>query len=62
DQMVEKGIITKRAAELSKAVSAQYQWFYRTTSPREEWLNRKVYSSFIEAAQEAKRALARNVG
>ena len=59
DEMVTKGVITKRAADLAKAVSAQYQWFYRTTSPKEEWLSEQVHSTFVAAASEAMRALQR---
>lgn len=61
-ELVEKGAITKRSADLAKAVSAQYQWFYRTSSPREDWLTQQVYSSFLEAADEAKKALERRAG
>lgn len=61
-EMVEKGVITQRSAELATALSAQYQRFYRTSSPREEWLTPQVYKSFLEAANETKRALERRVG
>ncbi len=61
-EMVDKGVITQRSAELTIALSTQYQRFYRTTSPREDWLTPQVYKSFLETASEAKRALERRVG
>jgi hypothetical protein len=60
-EMVDKTAITQRSAELAVALSAQYQRFYRTTSPREEWLTHQVYKSFLDAANETKRALERRV-
>jgi hypothetical protein len=60
-EMVDKAAITQRSAELAVALSAQYQRFYRTTSPREEWLTHQVYKSFLDAANETKRALERRV-
>lgn len=58
-EMADKGAITQRSAELAVALSAQYQRFYRTSSPREEWLTYQVYNSFLEAANETKKALER---
>lgn len=58
-EMVDKGAVTQRSAELAVALSAQYQRFYRTSSPREEWLTHQVYNSFLEAADETKKALER---
>lgn len=60
-EMVDKSAITQRSAELAVALSAQYQRFYRTSSPREEWLTHQVYKSFLEAANETKKALERRV-
>ena len=60
EDLVAQGAITKRAAELSSALSSQYQWMYRTSSPREEWLNHQVFTSFVEGAKQAKVALERN--
>ena len=60
-EMVNKNAITQRSAELAIALSAQYQRFYRTSSPREEWLTNQVYKSFLEAAKETKKALDRRV-
>lgn len=61
DQLVDKGAITKRAAELAAAVSSQYQWMFRTSSPREDWLTSDVFESYMKAANEAKAALDRIV-
>lgn len=60
-QILEKGGITARAATLAEAVSSQWQWIYRTSSPREEWLTDQVFRSFIDAAEQAKIALERRV-
>lgn len=62
EQMVEKGAITKRSADLTRAVSAQWQWIYRTSSPMEDWLSQQVHSSFLEAAEKARKALERKAG
>lgn len=59
DELVVQGAITKRAAELSIALSSQYQWMYRTSSPRSEWLNQQVFTSFLDGANQAKSALER---
>lgn len=61
-EMVAKNVITRRAAELAIAVSAQYQRFYRTSSPKDEWLTPQVYKSFLDSAEETKRAIQRQPG
>lgn len=60
-EVVDKNAITQRSAALAVALSAQYQRFYRTTSPREEWLTQQIYRSFLDAAEETKKALERRV-
>jgi hypothetical protein len=57
DELVKKGAMQERAAGLTKALSTQWQWMWRTTSPREEWLNHSVFTSFINGAAQVKSAI-----
>lgn len=58
DALLSKGAVSNRAAELTKALSSQWQWIFRTAAPREEWLNQQVFTSFVEGADQAKRSLS----
>lgn len=62
DALLTKGAISNRAAELTKALSSQWQWIFRTTAPREEWLSQQVFTSFIEGANQAKKSLSQMTG
>lgn len=58
DALLSKGAISNHAGELTKALSSQWQWIFRTTAPREEWLNQQVFTSFVEGANQAKKSLS----
>lgn len=57
DDLVTANAVSLRAAELVKALSSQWQWMFRTTSPREEWLTSQTFTSFVKVAGQAKAAL-----
>lgn len=57
DELASKGVIAQRAAEITKALSSQWQWMFRTTSPKGDWLNHSVFASFMNGAAQVKAAL-----
>ncbi len=57
DDLVAANAVSPRAAELVKALSSQWQWMFRTNSPREEWLTSQTFTSFVKVADQAKTAL-----
>jgi len=57
DALLSRGAISSQAADLTKALSSQWQWIWRTTAPREDWLSHQVFTSFVDGAKQAKELL-----
>jgi hypothetical protein len=55
--LVEKGVIAEQTASGMTDLSAQYQWMYRTTTDRAQYLNANVVASYRRAAGEVRKAL-----
>src|SRR5262249_54200344 len=55
--LAERGIITDVIASAMTDLSAQYQYMYRTTTARSEYLNENVLAAFTNAATRIRQSL-----
>jgi hypothetical protein len=57
DRLVSTGAMTPGVAGAIKALSSQWERMWRTTSPKEEWLNQSVFDNFMRVAAQVREAL-----
>ena len=59
DSLLAARAVSEEAAELIKVLSSQWQWMFRTSQPKQEWLTTEVAQRFAIDVTDIKQALVR---